>query len=146
MTVAVTQNGEPPDEPLPGLMLATMASSQAIVAGLVSNDFGQIRRGAQHMVRICDATQWETNTDEVSAHHRKELRRQSMRLVELAGEGNLEGAAFVYTHTVPTCITCHPHCRDILRIAERRQPVGGVIRIPASDEPLEWTNNNGVRR
>lgn len=146
MTVAVAQNGSPPDEPLPGLMLAKLASSQAIVAGLVSKDFDQIRRGAQDMVRICDATQWETNTDEVYAHHRKELRRQSMRLVELAGEGNLEGAAFVYTHTVSTCITCHQHCRDILRIAERRQPVGGVIRIPTSDEPLDWTNNNGVRR
>ena len=141
VTAAVAQIGAPSDEPLPGLMLAKLASSQAIVAGLVSKDFDQIRRGAQDMVRICDATQWETNTDEVYAHHRRELRRQAMRLSELAGEGNLEGAAFVYTHTVATCITCHQHCRDVLRIAERRLPVGGVIRIPTSDEPLDWPNN-----
>jgi len=146
MTVAIAENGAPQDSQLPGLMLAKLASSQTIVAGLVSKDFDQIRRGAQDMIRICDATQWETNSDAVYAHHRQELRRQSVRLSELAAEGNLEGAAFVYSHSVSTCITCHQHCRDVLRIAERRQPVSGVIRIPTSDEPVDWTNNNGLRR
>jgi hypothetical protein len=143
---ATADVGSPNDQPLPGLMLAKLASSQTIVAGLVSKDFDQIRRGAQDMVRICDASQWETNADEVYAHHRKELRRQALKLTELAGEGNLEGAAFVYTHTVSTCINCHQHCRDVLRIADQRRPRNGVIQIPTSDEHIAWPTAEGMRR
>ncbi len=144
-TSSWAQSGVPSDEPLPGLMLAKLASSQTIVAGLVSKDFDQVRRGALDMVRVCDAIQWQSSADEVYGYHREELRRQSVKLSELAGAGNLEGCAFVYSHTISTCINCHQHCRDVLRIAER-SPVSGVIRIPSSDEPSSWPAGDGFRR
>jgi hypothetical protein len=126
------------EQPLPGLMLAKLASSQTIVAGLVSKDFDQIRRGAQDMVRICDATQWESNADDTYVQYRSELRRQAVRLTQLAGEENLEGAAFVYMHSMSTCINCHQHCRDVLRIADRRPNQGGVILIPTTESGVSW--------
>ena len=137
---------ELPDEPIPGLMLAKLASSQAIVAGLVSKDFDQIKRGAKDMIRICDASEWEGNQDDVYAHHRKELRRHSIKLTQLADEQNLDGAAFVYMHTVSTCINCHQHCRDVLRIASKPRPTSGVIRIPVAEEDVQWQSNGNVRR
>lgn len=134
------------EQPLPGLMLAKLASSQTIVAGLVSKDFDQIRKGAKDLVRICDASEWSGNTDETYAHHRKELRRQAIRLAQLAEEQNLDGSAYVYMHTVSTCIHCHQHCRDILRIADQKRPASGVIRIPAADESIDWTSRDAYRR
>jgi len=127
-------------------MLAKMASSQTIVAGLVSKDFDQIRRGAQDMVRICDATQWERNPDDTYVQYRAELRRQASKLAQLAGEQNLEGAAFVYMHSVSTCISCHQHCRDVLRIADRRQGQGGVIQIPTTETGVSWPGYDAYRR
>ncbi len=126
-------------------MLAKLASSQAIVAGLVSKDFDQIERGARDMIRICDATGWEGQQDEIYGHHRQELRRQSFKLVQMAQDENLEGSAYVYMHTVSTCINCHQHCRDVLRIAQRPQTQGGVIPIPAALEPIDSRGTN-VRR
>lgn len=140
-------SGEPRiEEPIPGLMLAKLASSQAIVAGLVSKDFDQIRRGAKDMVRICDASEWEGNTDEVYAHHRHELRRQAIKLNQMAQDQNLDGAAYIYTQTVSTCITCHQHCRDVLRIADRLRPQSGVIRIPVAEDDTQWQSNPPMRR
>lgn len=144
--VVFAQSGAPTEDPLGGLMLAKLASSQTIIAGLVSKDFDQIRRGANDMMRICDATQWETNTDEVYAHHRRELRRQADRLATLAAEGNLEGAAFLYTSTVSTCITCHQHCRDVLRIALRPTPNSGVIPIPTTERVPQWSSEGSIIR
>lgn len=136
------------EEPLPGLMLAKLASTQRIVSGLVSKDFDEIKRGALDMRRICDAAQWETHPDPIYGHHRTELRRQTVKLERLALDENLEGAAFIYMQTMSTCISCHEHCRDVLRIAElpKPKPMPRVIEIPAAEEELSWSTMPTLRR
>lgn len=133
-------------EQLPGLMLAKLASTQRIVVGLVSKDFSELKRGADDLHRICEATQWESHPDPVYGHYRSELRRQAKRLGELASEQNLDGAAFAYMQTMSTCISCHNHCRDILRTAELRRPPSGVMPIPVSEEELSWNSMPTLRR
>ena len=41
---------------LPGLMLAKLASTQRVLTGLVSKNFGEIKRGAKDMMSICEAS------------------------------------------------------------------------------------------
>jgi hypothetical protein len=136
----------PVEPPMPTLMLAKLASTQAVAAGLVSQDFDRIRQGANELVRICDASLWEQNVDQVYMHHRVELRRQAMKLARMADDQNLDGAAFAYMNSMATCISCHQHCRDVLRIADRSPSTGGVIRIPATDPNVEWNDGQPVRR
>jgi hypothetical protein len=133
------------DGQLPGLMLAKLANTQRIVAGLVSKNFGEIKRGADDMTRVCDANLWEANPDPVYSQHRSELRRQSVKLGDLADRHNLEGAAFVYVQAVSTCIACHEHCRDVLRIAQVPN-ANGVISIPTSDQDPRWSTMPTLRR
>lgn len=118
----------------PALMLAKLASSQKIVAGLVSKDFPEIRKGAEELNRICDATEWEANHDQIYAHHRTELKRQSHKLVKMATEQNLDGAAYTYMHTLTTCISCHEYCRDVLKIAEEPAVIEKVVPIPVTED------------
>jgi hypothetical protein len=118
----------------PGLMLAKLASTQKVVSGLVSKNFDEIRRGAKEMISICEAVQWETHPDPLYGHYRTELRRQANRLAELADQRNLEGATFNYIQTISTCVSCHDHCRDILRIADLPNR---VIQIPVSEQEAE---------
>lgn len=130
---------------LPGLMIAKLANTQRVVAGLVAKDFGEIKRGAEDMLRVCDAEQWETHPDPVYAQYRSELRRQAQKLSELADAHNLDGAAFNYIQTVSACISCHEHCRDVLRIAQIPN-ANRVISIPATDQDSQWTGMPILRR
>jgi len=128
---------------LPGLMLAKLASTQRVVTGLVSKNFGEIRRGAKDMISICDASQWETHPDPLYGHYKQQLRRQASNLAELADQQNLDGAAFNYIQTISTCISCHQHCRDVLRIAA---VPNRVIQIPVNEFELERSGMPIYRR
>jgi hypothetical protein len=133
------------DPQLPGLMLAKLANTQRIVAGLVSKNYGEIKRGAEDMLRVCDAEQWETNPDPVYSQHKGELRRQASKLIDMTEAQNLDGAAFVYIQTISTCISCHEHCRDVLRIAQIPN-ANRVISIPATEQDSAWTGMPILRR
>jgi hypothetical protein len=134
------------DEPVAGLMLAKLANSQRMLTGLVSKDFEEIKRGAEGMLKVCDASQWESNADSTYGQYRTELRRQSLKLTQLAEEQNLDGAAFQYMQSVATCINCHQHCRDVLRIAHIPAPANRVISIPTSQEEADWSSMPTLRR
>jgi hypothetical protein len=123
-------------EDLPVLMRAKLSSSQKVVEGLMSGDFGMIRKGGEDLKRICDATSWRMREDQVYAHYRAELARSAMRLVEQAKAENLDGAAYGYMHSLTTCIQCHEYCRNTLRIASI-QPLPPVVSIPASEQEAQ---------
>jgi len=121
------------DDQQAALMRAKLASSQKIVEGLVSKDFDDITHGAEELLKICKATEWKNHSDEVYSHHRKELMRQTEKIMNAAARENLDGAAYSYIHALTTCISCHDYCRDILKIAENRSKFK-VIPIPTTDE------------
>ncbi|MDP1798374.1 MAG: hypothetical protein Q8K78_12860 [Planctomycetaceae bacterium] len=134
------------DEKLSALMLAKLASSQKVVSGLVSEDFAEIRRGAEELNRICEATEWAGHTDQIYAHHRTELKRQSQKLIKLADDRNLDGAAFTYMHSLTTCISCHQYCRDVLKIADDFAPGNKVVPIPVTEDDDRIGQDRPVRR
>ena len=86
------------------------------------------------MISICDASQWESHPDPLYGHYKAELRRQASGLSELADQQNLDGAAFSYIQTIGTCVSCHTHCRDVLRIAA---VPNRVIQIPVVEGEQE---------
>lgn len=134
------------DEKLAALMLAKLASSQKVVAGLVSEDFAEIRRGAEELNRICEATEWTGHNDQIYSHHRTELKRQAQKLIKLADDRNLDGAAFTYMHSLTTCISCHQYCRDVLKIADDFGPGDKVVPIPVTEDVPKFLDDRPVRR
>jgi cytochrome c556 len=112
------------------LMRAKLSSSQKVVEGLMAGDFEMIRKGAQDLQRICDATGWRSHDDPIYGMYRTELKRSAGKMIEQATARNLDGAAYGYMHTVTTCINCHDHCRTVLRVAEVRPQ---VIPIPVTE-------------
>ena len=122
------------NEQLAMLMMAKLASSQKVVAGLVSEDFEQIRKGGEELHRICEATEWAAHHDQVYAHYRTELSRQAQKLIKMAGDRNLDGASFAYMHSLTTCINCHQHCRDVLKIADEAPMLNKIVPIPVTED------------
>jgi hypothetical protein len=143
LTNAKANNSQQEEANGSGLMLAKLASTQRVVTGLVSKNFAEIKRGAKDMISICDAVQWEANPDPLYGHYKAELRRQASGLSELADQQNLEGAAFSYIQTISTCVSCHTHCRDVLRIAA---VPNRVIQIPVVEGELERSGMPIYRR
>lgn len=128
----LTAADPPRSSPLPEntvLMRAKLSSSQRVLEGLLAEDFTLIARGAREMRKISEAAEWPRSRDPVYEHFAAEFRRQCVKLESLANKTNREGAAFTYLHMTTTCINCHDHVRDALRIAEH--PNGGVQLIPA---------------
>jgi hypothetical protein len=121
-----------PHRPESALMRAKVASSHKIMEGLVAKDFPEIRMGADEILRICRATEWEANSDPVYAHHRSELIRQANKLIDAADQSNLDATTFAYFNALTTCINCHDHCRDVLKIANIK-PATKIIPIPTTD-------------
>ena len=143
LTKAKANNNSNQEANLPGLMLAKLASTQRVVTGLVSKNFGEIKRGAKDMMSICDASQWESHPDPLYGHYREELRRQASSLSDHADHQNLDGAAFSYIQTISACFSCHAHCRDILRIAA---VPNRVIQIPVVEGEFERSGMPIYRR
>lgn len=112
------------------LMRAKLSSTQKVVEGLMSGDFEMIRKGGLDLQRICDATAWRSHEDHIYGLYRLELKRSAGKLIEQATERNLDGAAYGYMHTVTTCINCHDHCRNVLRVADASPR---VIPIPVTE-------------
>lgn len=111
------------------LMRAKLASSQRVLEGILAEDFTLIARGAKEMKVISEAAEWPRSRDTVYEHFAAEFRRQCNKLERLAQSTNREGVSFTYLQMTTTCIDCHNHVRDTLRIAE--QPNRGVQLIPA---------------
>lgn len=125
------------------LMRAKLMSTQKVVEGLMDGDFDMIRKGGRDLQRICDATGWRSHDDQVYGHYRAELKRSAIKLVEQADAGSLDGAAYGYMHTLTTCINCHDHCRNVLRVA-RASP--GVVRIPVTEHENHLPTNRSTYR
>ena len=120
------------EDALAGLMRAKLASSQKVVEGLMASDFDLIRKGAEEMAKVCDATNWHATDDQVYSHYRAELRRTAKKLILLAEEKNLDGSSYTYMNSLTTCISCHEHCRHVLHISEKG-PDLRVIPIPTTE-------------
>jgi hypothetical protein len=114
------------------LMRAKLGSSEKVVEGLMAGDFAMIRKGGIDLQKICDSGGWRRGDDQVVGHYRSELQRAASKLVKMAEEENLDGAAYTYMHTLTTCINCHQYSRNVLRMASSKQ--NKVIRIPVTDE------------
>lgn len=99
------------------LMALKLSSSQKTLEGLVEKDFNLIRKAGEELKRLDESRLWSDVENAEYTHYRIELTRQADRLIQLSEARNLDGAAFAYMNMIGTCINCHNHCRDVLKIA-----------------------------
>ena len=125
------QGGNPTarDKALMGLKLS---ASQKALEGLVSKNFALIEKAGEELKRLDESRLWSSIENPEYNHFRIELKREGDKLIQMANAKNLDGAAFTYTTMVGTCINCHTHCRDVLKIAQFG-PDSKVFPIPTNE-------------
>ena len=139
------------EKPKPGkphaedvLMRAKLASSQKILEGLVEKNFAHIQKGGEELVKVGEAAAWVVSEDQAYDHFRREFRRQSLKLASFGEQQNLEGATYAYLALVTTCVECHSHCRDVLRIAAE-PPNLKAVPIPTTEGRLREEDHHPIR-
>lgn len=115
------------------LMRAKLSSSQKVVEGLMAGDFDMIRKGGW----ICSESAMQPTVAATTIPYTDitaELKLSALwlgKLIEQAAARNLDGAAYGYMHSLTTCINCHDHCRNVLRVANVSPQ---VIPIPVTEQ------------
>lgn len=119
-----------PNDAPDSMMSAKLQHSQNVLAALIRKDFSRIRKNARAMQAISEAAEWPRARDSVYEHFGREFRRQCAQLDSLAEKQNHEGVTFVYLQMTTTCVQCHNHVRDSLRVAQLKNREG-VAPIPS---------------
>lgn len=127
------------------LMRAKLASSQKVMEGLVEKNFAHIQKGGEELVKVGEADEWGAHEDPSYEHFRREFRRQARKLATFGEQQNLEAATYAYLALVTTCVECHSHCRDVLRIATE-PPNLKAVPIPTTEGRLSDDERRPVRR
>lgn len=93
-------------------MRAKLSSSQKILEGLVTEDYGMIEKGAQELVLMSKASDWQVIEGPVYSQYSSEFRRSAEQLIKTAQEKNTDGAALSYMHVTMSCVNCHKFVRS----------------------------------
>lgn len=110
--------------PTPVVMHAKLNSTQAVLSGLLQEDYARIREAARDLRSLARDVPTQTvpraderdeatsaEADAVYAHFRYELIRQAAELERMAADRNLAGAVYVHQQLTSACIGCHQHLR-----------------------------------
>ncbi|QDT52612.1 hypothetical protein Pan44_06240 [Caulifigura coniformis] len=100
------------------MMQAKLKGLHAMAEGLVRKDFSGIEQAGEALAALCAGDDWQHHGDPVYEDYRDQLRRSALKVMELARAQNLEGATYGYMGLMSSCVDCHTHCRDVLKIAE----------------------------
>jgi hypothetical protein len=93
-------------------MRAKLAASQSVLDGLVTEDYDKIQKGAETMIVMSKASDWQVIQGPTYAQYSSEFRRAAERLAKRAKAKQLDSAALAYMHVTMTCINCHKYVKN----------------------------------
>jgi cytochrome c556 len=95
-------------------MRVKLGHSQAVLDGLVTENFDRIEQNAAAMVLLTKAEQWKVSNDPQFMQYSNEFLRVTTQLAAQAKKKNLDGASLAYVELTMNCIECHRFVRDRL--------------------------------
>jgi hypothetical protein len=90
-------------------MRAKLTASQDVLEGLVTEDYGKIQKGAQTMLVMSKAADFQVFPTPTYSQYAGEFRRAVERLSKTAKNKQLDTAALNYMHVTMTCVNCHKY-------------------------------------
>lgn len=102
------------EERLNRFMREKLTSSQLVLEGLMVEDFDLMQKGAEKMIKMSNATDWQVIEGPIFAQQSDEFRSAARQVIKFAKEKNLDGASLSYLHLTMTCISCHKKVNKVL--------------------------------
>ena len=85
--------------------------SREIVAGLATEDFQKISKGAQDLMLLSHEADWNVATTPQYLKASSDFRDTVGRLRDAGKEKNLDGATIAYFEVTLNCVRCHKQLR-----------------------------------
>ncbi len=102
-----------PQTPVAKFMRAKLANSQSVLEGLVTEDYDLIRVGAQQMIVMSKAAEWNVYPGETYLQDSTEFTDAAKELISRAKSKNIDGATLSYLKLTMSCVKCHNHVRAV---------------------------------
>ncbi len=94
-------------------------AAHRILSGVMTEEFDSIAKAADDLLRLSRAAEWNVvNDDAVYSHFSTEFQRQATKLANAARAKDLEKATFAWQRLTSSCVDCHQHVRDVVRVGE----------------------------
>jgi hypothetical protein len=101
------------------LMARKVSGSNRVLNGLVIADFDMLLRSARDLRDVSEQPGWGvTEVDPAYRHFHLEFQRLSLKLIRMSESRNIEGAAYTFQNLTATCIACHQHVRDVVKVGD----------------------------
>jgi hypothetical protein len=94
-------------------MRAKLHNSQDVLEGLTTEDYEKIKAGAQRMIIMAKAAEWNSYGGEVYARDTAIFVDSAQELVNHAKGKNLDGATLSYVQLTMNCMACHKHLKGV---------------------------------
>jgi hypothetical protein len=104
--------GAEEEEKMSFWMKKKLAYTEGILVGLTSEDFEAIGKNARSMNALGYFEKWVRAGSAEYSSQLKIFKNANERLIRMADEENLDGAALAYVQLTLSCVNCHKVVRD----------------------------------
>jgi hypothetical protein len=95
-----------------------LSYSEGMLAGLASADFDAIGKNARSMKALGHMEKWVRGNTPAYRSQLQIFQNADERLIRMADQKNLDGAALAYVQLTLSCVNCHKVVRD----SQREEP------------------------
>jgi hypothetical protein len=103
-----------PKSPLAKFMHKKLEASNLILEGLVTENFGNISKGAKQLEEMSSVEQWRVSNDALYRQMSGEFRRIAQQLQKDSKQATVDAAALTWIKATMTCIECHKYTKGML--------------------------------
>ena len=101
----------PSEETIRTFMRGKLDASKTVLDGVVTENFLKIKQGADQMLIMSRASEWNVLQGPVYAQYSNEFRRSVERLIKEADDKDIDGAGLAYMQVTMNCVSCHKYVK-----------------------------------
>lgn len=118
---------EEPKNAVRTFMRGKLHNAQSVLEGLTTEDFEKIKAGAQRMIIMAKAAEWNSYPGEVYARDTAAFVDSAQELIKNAQDKNIDGATLSYVQLTMNCMACHKHSKGVKVAADLRRELEMAI-------------------
>ena len=104
------------------VMKLKLESSQRVLGGIATEDFGIVLVNAQKLAALSQAAGWQARQTPEYKQFTAEFRRHAEALQKAARDQNVDAASVAWFQLTISCVNCHRHLRGVRTVSA--EPVG----------------------
>ncbi len=98
------------------VMKVKLESSQKVLEGIATENFGTITVNAQKLVALSQVAGWQARQTPEYKQYTADFRRHAEALQKAARDENVDAASVAWFQLTVSCVNCHRHMRGVRNV------------------------------